>query len=75
MGAHTAGPEDAEKQENGADNLTDPTHSPKAIPVPAALARSDLTGLRLSPVSSCCRGLELCFPSAALCLSAEAGIE
>jgi len=34
MGAHTAGPEDAEKQENGADNLADPTHVPRLSPCP-----------------------------------------
>ena len=37
MGAHTAGPEDAEKQENGADNLANPTHSLKTIPAVAAV--------------------------------------
>jgi hypothetical protein len=33
MGALTPGPEDAEKQYNGADNLANSTHSPKTIPV------------------------------------------
>jgi hypothetical protein len=32
MGAHAPGPEDAEKQETGADNLANPTHGPKTIP-------------------------------------------
>jgi hypothetical protein len=31
VGALTPGPEDAEKQENGADNLANPTHSSQAI--------------------------------------------
>lgn len=31
VGALTPGPEDAEKQENGADHLANPTHSPQAI--------------------------------------------
>ena len=31
--------------------------------------------VRLSPISSCRRGPELCLPPAALCLSAETGIE
>jgi hypothetical protein len=34
----TPDPEDAEKQENGADNLANPTHSPKTIPAAAAAA-------------------------------------
>jgi len=33
VGALTPGPEDAEKQYNGADNLANSTHSPKTIPV------------------------------------------
>jgi hypothetical protein len=32
MGAHAPGPEDAEKQKNGADNLANPTHGLKTIP-------------------------------------------
>jgi hypothetical protein len=31
MGALTPGPEDAEKEYNGADNLANSTHSPKTI--------------------------------------------
>jgi hypothetical protein len=34
----TPDPEDAENQGNGADNLANPTHSPKTIPVAAAAA-------------------------------------
>jgi hypothetical protein len=37
MGALSPGPEDAEKQENGADNLANPTHSLKTIPAAAAV--------------------------------------
>jgi hypothetical protein len=29
MGAHAPSPEDAEKQENGADSLANPTHGPR----------------------------------------------
>lgn len=32
----TPGPEDAEKQDDGADNLSNPTHALKAIPAAAA---------------------------------------
>ena len=44
MGAHTPGPENAEKQENGADDLANPTHSLKTIPadVLARVARTKL---------------------------------
>jgi hypothetical protein len=35
-------PEDAEKQENGADNLANPTHSLKAIPADALLLGASL---------------------------------
>src|SRR5215813_14893848 len=34
MGAHTPGPEDAEQQEDGADDLANPTHGPKVSPCP-----------------------------------------
>src|SRR5215475_7350811 len=33
MGALTPGPEDTEEEENGADNLANPTHSPKTSPL------------------------------------------
>lgn len=44
MVALTPGPEDAEKQENSADNLANPTHSLKTIPVDvlARVARTKL---------------------------------
>ena len=41
MAALTPGPKDAEKQENGADNLANPTHALKTIPAATAV-----TGLR-----------------------------
>jgi hypothetical protein len=55
MGAHTAGPEDTDEQENGADNLADTTHTPKAIPMTRLQGGRERTGASLVRRPVCLR--------------------
>ena len=41
----------------------------------ASLLEAARDGARISPINFRCRGVKLCFPPAALCLSAETGVE
>ena len=51
MVALTPDPEDAEKQENGADNLANPTHSLNIIPADALTrVAADSVGREAEPV-------------------------
>jgi hypothetical protein len=67
MGALTPGPEDAKKQEDGADDLANPTHGLKTIPAAVAVAE---TIMRLK---SACRGFGLDPPHSAPLFGAQPG--